>query len=145
MTEEQANELFKNYYDQIVAVIGDKTTYSNDLKKLGKQIFKTKFRGVYPYDKITKLRKNQMCVFNLDSSKEPCSHWIGLFFDGRHNCVYDSFGRKTSKILPNVRFNNLVESNNDKEQKKSQENCGALSLAWLCVSNKHGINLALLI
>lgn len=118
----------------------NKVTNNIQLHKLSKQLFKTRFKGVYPFDKIPKLKQNQSCIFNLDKHTEPGSHWCALYKSPTNYLVYDSFSRK---VLKGKKYLNSDLS--DKEQKVSEDNCGQRCIAWLMILYKHGYAKALLI
>lgn len=130
---------------------GDKTTYLGELNGAGKKLLGVKFKGVFPSDKIPKLNDlSPYCILNLDTSKEPGSHWIALAKnDGKdHTMVYDSFGRHNHTIIPKLRYSGngrVVDADRDAEQKVLETNCGARSLAWLCIYDKWGEDVARLI
>jgi len=77
-----------------------------------------------------------MCIANLDSSNESGSHWVGIVKNSGKKLIYDSFGRKTKNILPNM--TSTVDTEYDLEQGLLESNCGARSLAALCVYNWWG-------
>ena len=125
--------------DYIIPIVGNKTTYMTDLLKTGKEIFGDKFIGVFPSDRIPQMYNNQMCILNLDKSNEPGSHWISIYSYNNKLIVYDSFGRKSSKIIKSLSgFNkNIIDTEYDAEQKPHETNCGARSLTALCLMNTH--------
>ncbi len=131
--------------------VGDKTTFLSQLNGAGKKLLGVKFKGVYPSDKIPKLNDlSPYCILNLDSSKEPGSHWIALAKnqDKNHTIVYDSFGRHNNKIIPNLKFSGngrIIDSDRDPEQKPKETNCGARALSFLCIHDKYGEDVAKLI
>lgn len=147
MSEAQANKLFRNYFKQIVKYLKHgNTTYSDELEKLGKKLFGNKFKGVFASDQIPQLKNTEMAIVNLDKSNEPGSHWVAIYKSNNNIWIYDSFGRSTYSILPNLKKSgngNVKEADNDPEQfgTKSEE-CGQLSISWLCVADKHGVELA---
>jgi hypothetical protein len=105
--------------------------------------------GTFPVDKIPKKMKNmQSCIINLDDSTQPGSHWIALYRTGsRGTIVYDSFGRKASKILfkKAKELKKYINTESDAEQKKIEENCGQRCIAWLLLCEIYGENAALTI
>lgn len=94
-------------------------------------------------------------ITNLDDSNMPGSHWVALAYDipdeslGKKQgliWVYDSFGRKTGDILPQLakQFgkNNLRMADDDAEQKLIEDDCGARCLAFLYIFDRHGSDVA---
>ena len=128
---------------------GDKTTYLNQLNGVGKKLLGVKFKGVFPSDKIPKLNAlSPYCILNLDSSKESGSHWVALARCDDHSVLYDSFGRKHQQIIPVLRYSGngrIIDTDLDPEQKIEETNCGARCLAWLCIFDKYGEDIAKLI
>lgn len=144
MYKHKAEKLYHNVLKTMEKLVGNKTTYDIDLKKTGKKLFGKRFVGVFPSDKIPKLKKNHMIIANLDTSIEPGSHWVGIVKDKKNiTWVYDSYGRNIHKILPKLSgMVKLKSTERDIEQKVEEDNCGARSLAFLYVFDKHGIKYA---
>lgn len=138
------NEIEKKY-------VGDKTTFLGQLNGAGKKILGIKFKGVYPSDKIPKLNDlSPYCILNLDKSDMPGSHWVALAKNDKlnHTILYDSFGRNNIKIIPNLRFSGngkIIDTDRDAEQNEKETNCGARCLAWLCMYDEYGEDVAKLI
>jgi len=120
---------------------GNMETNTSELTKIGKKMFGGRFRGVYSSDRIPIMKNKQYAIINLDDSTQGGSHWVSLIKEGNKSLVYDSFGRKTYKILPElVQSGNgiVLETENDAEQHHVEENCGQRSLAALKVYDKYG-------
>jgi len=141
-------EYYNEYLKKIIPILGNDTTYLRDLERTGRKLFGVKFKGVYPCDKIPKLNDlSPYCIANLDNSKQGGSHWIGIAkIHGKDEClVYDSFGRCYKKIIPILGHNGngkIKNTDRDVEQKILENNCGARSMAWLCVYDKKGYKIA---
>lgn len=143
-----AESEYRRYLTLCENVVGNKSTYLTDLENLCLKLFKTEFMGVFPSDKIPKLNKiKNMCILNLDRSDQSGSHWVSLVYDydeGK-SMLYDSFGRKNSKIINKVNYSGngrVIDSELDPEQKISESNCGARCVAFLCVFHKYGFKIA---
>lgn len=134
--EEEALTSYARALHRIQSEMGNDITYSFQLNQKGKQLFGGLFSGVYAYDTIPTLQNNHCCLFNLDKSNQPGTHWCSLYKSGSTNYVYDSFGRKVLKGL------GYVNSDLDAEQGVKENNCGQRSLAWLVVVYALGINKA---
>jgi hypothetical protein len=151
MTEhKRANDIYNYILNNIVEPdVGNKTTFQKDLHNYGKKVLGHKFQGVFSSDKIPKLSKQQpYAILNLDGSDEPGSHWVSVAKQGKHVIVYDSFGRKTKKILPSMLKSGnglILDTQYDSEQNIKETNCGARSLAWLMLFDKWGYKMALMI
>ncbi len=78
--------------------VGIKSTFSDQLDELGKEYIGDDFSGVFAADKI-EMGNGHYCIFNLDESDMPGSHWVGLYKNNGKTYIYDSFGRKTKEII----------------------------------------------
>lgn len=141
--ERLIEQKYREVLKKLENTIGSKVTFSNDLQSLGIRYFGLKFKGVYPSDKIPKLNNLQpYAIINLDNSSLPGSHWVAVAYDNKSGniFVYDSFGRKTKKILPDIYIggNKIIDSDHDPEQRLNEDNCGQRSLAWLIVFDEQG-------
>ena len=138
---------YKKIFKRIVKKVGNTTTDSEQLNILGKKMLgKSSFNGVFPSDKIPKLKKNQGAILNLDKSDQSGSHWVGLyrFKDGK-TMFYDSFGRYHNKIIPSLNYSGngkIHNTEDDAEQIPSEYNCGARSLAFLIYCKEYGFEKA---
>lgn len=122
------------YLQQFEKEIGSGPSYSHELERVGKQAFGPKFDGVFAADQIP--RRFSSIIANLDNSDEKGSHWIAIARAAprKKYLVYDSFGRKTSKIIGHgVGHLETYDTEGDAEQTKAEDNCGPRSLAWLKV------------
>ena len=149
MNENNVIKLYNEILREVEKILGNGITFSTDLERVGKQLLGTKFKGVYASDKIPKLNHtNPYCIANVDNSHQLGSHWVALVKSGRNIVVYDSFGRKTSKLIPNVRLSGngkIIDTEHDREQRIKQENCGQRSLAFLVFYDKYGKDMSLMI
>jgi len=142
MNKQYAEQLYEKYLNSIENIHGSGETNGGQLHKIGKKMFKNKFRGVFPSDEIPVFRSGEYSIINLDSGDQPGSHWVACVKKNKKTYVYDSFGRKTIKIIPSlIQSGNgiIVESENDKEQARKEDNCGQRCLAALQVYNNHGV------
>ena len=152
MNEAKAEQLYNQILTkQIYPLTGDKSTYMNDLDRVGRKLLGIKFKGVFPSDKIPKLNDlKPYCILNLDKSTESGSHWIALAkIHGKESSLcYDSFGRSNKKIIPALKNSGngtIQDTDRDAEQEIIQQDCGARSLAFLVVLDKYGVDVARLI
>ena len=142
--EKYCELLYNNILKGVIKPItGDQTTYLDEILGAGK------FKGVFPSDKIPKLNDlSPYAVLNLDTSKQPGSHWVAIAKQGNNTYLYDSFGRKNMKIIPNLIYSGngrIIDTDYDAEQKIIETDCGARSLAWLVFFDKWGPDAAKLI
>ena len=139
-----ADEVYKTILRKVEKKIGNETTFSNDLHNVAKSLLGHKFQGVFTADKLPRLTKTQpYAIVNLDSSWEEGSHWIALAKSGKKVIFYDSFGRPATSILPLLKGGNVVNTEDDAEQKIEETNCGQRSVAWLMLFDKYGEKMAL--
>lgn len=150
--EDKANYLYNGILNKIVIpMVGNQSTYQNKLKEAGEELLGTPdFHGVFPSDKIPRLTTlNPYAIINLDNSNEPGSHWVAIAHADRKMYVYDSFGRKSTEILPDIfasgNGSNIIDTDYDAEQSPKEMNCGARCLAFLILFKYYGSNMALLI
>jgi hypothetical protein len=125
---------------------GDEATYMNDLTSIAKKLLGDKYKSTTTSDAIPFLTDTKpYCIVNLDNSHQGGSHWIAISKYPKKDryLVYDSFGRKTHKILPSAlnKFGrgSVVDTDHDKEQNISETNCGQRSLAFLILTDLFGI------
>ena len=142
MLESEVERLNNYILSNVTQILGNTTTYQSDLEKLGQRIFNNKFIGVYPSDRIPKMKSNTYAIINLDSSDGPGSHWVSIMKRINDVLLYDSFGRPSSEILQS-----LAKSGNgkvinagvgDAEQDDEETNCGARSIAALILYDLYG-------
>lgn len=155
MNKSEEEKKAEQYYNKVLKYIennktGNKTTYSNKLEKVCKELFGVKFKGVFPSDKIPKLNSlSKYCILNLDKSTESGSHWVALAHCKEGAMLYDSFGRDDTIIIKNLRFSGngkITDSDKkDLEQSIKQYNCGARCIAWLLTFEDLGEDYAKLI
>lgn len=139
---------FNEYLDQIVKILGNRSTFLYELKNLCIELFGTKFHGVYTADNLPHLTKKvPYAIINLDKTGEPGSHWVATALYKKDNLLmYDSFGRKTPDIIPEVAEKyNYVDTDYDPEQDEKEYNCGQRCIAWLLVFDNYGYGIAKLI
>lgn len=144
------NQELKKIYNQL----GTGLTYGSELAKLATKLFGSKFKGVYSSDEIDNLKaeKSGYFIYNLDARDEPGSHWIGIVKKNNSILVYDSFGRSTKVIAPNIySIGNkntkikIADTEYDAEQKITEEDCGSRVISFLKVYDEHGSEVASLI
>lgn len=124
----KANKAYNKFLKQITDIIGnDQETYNTELHTLCKYLFGDLFLGVFAHDEIPQSTASQYCIVNLDNHDQPGSHWVAI----ADNMVYDSFGRKLD-------FKNYIMTDDDAEQKDTENNCGQRSVSWLCVYHSMG-------
>lgn len=91
------------------------------------------FRGVFMIDELPREPwVNESAIVNLNTSKEPGSHWTSYIKRGKQVWYFDSFGGvppppELVRYLgtSNIAFNHL------RHQSYDQQNCGQLSVLFL--------------
>ena len=84
--EKKAEELYNKLLQIVKKDLGNKTTFSNELQKVGVKYLRTKFKGVFASDKIPVLNDlKSYAILNLDISyllkeRAPPETIIFLFF-----------------------------------------------------------------
>ena len=125
-----AEKEYKLYLDHVEQAIGHRNvTYGETIEELCRYLFGKKFAGVYARDRIPKNLNGRYAVVNMDKHDMPGSHWVGM----AGGLVYDSFGRITLPGRPTER---------DAEQDVLEVNCGQRCIAWLCVYDVFGAEVA---
>ena len=123
---------------------------STNLSKIGKSLFKDKFIGVFPVDKIPVMKNDSYFIFNTDKHGSKGTHWLACYFKNNIYYIYDSFARSSRKIVPH--FVNQIKKSKmkyvdsdkfDKEQSVTELNCSIRALAWLSVVRDLSIKSAL--
>ena len=135
-------KIYNKYLKQVERILGKGETSSYELNKLCSRLFGNRFAGVYACNQIPKLNNIiDMCILNTDPSYMSGEHWVSVIFKDGVIYVYDSFGRKTKKILPSLfkHYKYIKETEDDTEQKKIQSNCGQRCVASLLVYENYGL------
>ena len=143
----KAELIYKISLKKIEKMIGhNKTTYADELSRVGFILFGYRFHGVFPSDKIPELTKNKpYMIVNLDSSNQSGSHWTAVARLKTGSIMfYDSFGRGYTKILPSLKNRKLpiINTEDDAEQNILESNCGARSLSFFKVFDDYGAKIA---
>jgi hypothetical protein len=138
---------------EVYPEVGTAVTSDSELNRAGKRLIGRAFTGVYASDTIPPFARtgSSYCVVNIDNHTQEGSHWLGLAKRGTRVYLYDSFGRAASEVLPNLAAScreqgmTLVAKKSKPEQTRSQEDCGARSLAWLLLFKRYGARIATLV
>ena len=132
MKEKEIEKVYKKTVKQIEKILKNNgITNSKQLTDVGRELFGKLYRGTFPVDKLPKLKHNECCIINLDTSGMIGSHWVSVYKYRDEYCIYDSFGRKTTEILPSLKHLKHLDSDYDIEQQMIQQNCGQRSISWL--------------
>jgi len=158
-TNDKNNKAFQLYnyyvrkYKKQYGVKG--TMYSDDLERIAKKIFGSRFISVASVDTAPKAKSGQMAIINVSPSTDPKgSHWVALYKQGKEGkqtiYIYDSYSRDSKSLLPTLvkqikgKGMKYVDSDRlDKEQTVTERNCAIRSISWLSVVRDLGIKQAL--
>jgi len=121
-------EPYNIYLKIIENDMGNDTTTNHQLNHYCESVF-PKYRGCFSSDTIPKLQNDECCIFNLDNSDEPGSHWMGMYKNKGKNIIYDSFGRCSKKLKIPVKL--FIDTENDAEQNIIETNCGQRCISFL--------------
>ena len=137
---QRANELFEKFlYDiETKTILGNQTTWSDDLHNVGKVLFPGKWRGVHLADKVPKNTPNgSIMIVNLTTSKDNDGgvHWILLIHYNNKYLCYDSFNRSHVKLMDLGYLKKKVQDTDLQyaQQTVLETNCGQMCLAAGCV------------
>ena len=145
LTEKQVMRVFNKYKKQMISVLGNKVTIDSQLTTVGKHLFGPLYVGTFSQSYKPKAKPSkQMFIINVDTKGMPGTHWVAVFKNGKTYYMYDSFGRRSHRLLPVFSGGRLViDSDRDAEQHPSTDICGPLWLAWLSTVKDLGIRNAL--
>jgi hypothetical protein len=137
-------DIYNHFVELNESLLGPGETVDADLRKLGLHYFGYKFAGVFSSNTIPFATNFRYCIANLDPTNKPGSHWIAIAKEKGRLLFYDSFGRETTDILPDV-HNRHQDVDHDAEQDIDEANCGQRCLAWLMMYDQFGSDIAKLI
>ena len=143
LTKKTAERKYNIMLKKVIKDIGNNITDNVQLHNYIND--KLKFGGIYMVDEKIPKTKNTSFIINTDTTKGIGKHWCAVYVsDKGYYYVYDSFGRKSSKILkPFVKGKIVIDTEYDAEQNVNEVNCGQRCVAWLLFRKEHGIYNAL--
>jgi len=153
MKHNSVNKAFRlgvKYFEEMV--VGHGITGEAVLLEAGKEFFGKAFGGVLASNELPPRRpgkSDRYYIMNNMPRGSAGEHWLALVMasDGRV-VVWDSFGRPIETLMPTLwkKYRRwVVEPERDKEQKKTQEDCGARSLAFTAVYDILGREYAMML
>ena len=147
LSEKEVEWLNKEILKSVIEpLLGNDSTYLNDLTKIGKKLLGDKYKGTFTSDNIPFLTdKRPYCILNLDNSHQGGSHWVALVKYTKRDkyLLYDSFGRESKDIIPSAlnKFGNgLQDTDYDAEQHVEEMNCGQRCLRFLILTDFFGVD-----
>eukprot|EP01047_Picozoa_sp_COSAG01_P025527 COSAG01_NODE_1616_length_9720_cov_16.818314_8_plen_139_part_00 len=122
------------------------TTNSQELDRVGRDLFKTKWLAVVPRDKVPARKKDSYLICNLDDSgKQTIFHWVCRYVtkEGEalwHDPLGESGADQASELVKQVRALWTDEDNFDdpSHQADAEDNCGQRCLAALRIAKEMG-------
>lgn len=148
MDEKSAEKHFKDFYrNRVFKVIKHHgTTKTGELERAGKKLLGKKFIGVFAQDKVPTMKEGEMAIINNHVQGQPGEHWVGAVKSKGELVVFDSFGRDLKKFLPILhKQHKVLSTDRDRDQRWSNDHCGQLSLSFLMLVKKYGIEAGILI
>lgn len=134
-------QIYKDLVFMVQKIIGKNTTTEHTLTAAGKHIFGDDYEGTFAIDEVPKT-PFKYAIVNVDARRSGGSHWVAVaHVDNEQYMVYDSFGRKTAKLLPTLDLQ-TIDTEHDAEQTSKEKNCGARVLAWLMLFDSFGPQVA---
>ena len=135
MKEKEVETVYKKTVKKIEKILKTNgITNSKQLTDVGRELFGKLYRGTFAVDKLPKLKHNESCILNLDYSYQSGSHWIAVYKHKDEYLIFDSFGRKTTEILPSLKHLKHRDSDYDVNQQITEHNCGQNSIGWLYIA-----------
>jgi hypothetical protein len=133
----------KTILKHVESIIGNSTTSNTDLDQIAKSLFGNRYLGTFASDKFPRNMKDLhvfYCILNLDKTGQPGSHWVACVILPKSILIYDSFGRKSSEILPDAfkKGRKILDTEYDAEQDIKETNCGARAIAALVIFDEYG-------
>lgn len=136
---ETENKEFNDIFNKVCKYIGKKTTTDSfNLQQTAMQFLgSVKFKGVYPYDTMPKIKKGESVIINTDSHEKPGMHWTALYRNSQKGYYFfDSYGREWEHVIPDLKIRVLgtncdIASTQTVRQFGIQSCCGQMSLSFL--------------
>ena len=149
-TDPQAKSRFLRHKRRYIRVFGRGPLSDHDLETAGRIEFGKRWAGVY--DQATyRPKKGTYAVLNTSyAPQSPGVHWLASYTTPAGiTYLYDSYGRKTSRVVPRT-WKNILQGGGrlgampdfDAEQKGDSAVCGHMCLAWLATVKELGIRRA---
>ena len=126
--------------------LGQGMTFGDELNKHMKKKFPKLYFGIFSQDTIPRrIPRKCYLIVNVDKRSQSGSHWLGLYKNGKNVWVFDTFARKSSKLVPFLvkQFNKqqirVIDTHRGKDQTDAQEDCGHRVISFFMMVKKYGI------
>ncbi len=130
--------------------LGTGRTTTTQLNSVGRKLFREQWGGVYAVDEKPKLTGTRYLIVNTLPRNTVGEHWVAVVLKNGVATIWDSFARSSAKIIPTWLKNmkhryKHIDAQRDRRanQKKNEDTCGQLSLAWLLFAKARGITSAI--
>ena len=153
--EKKALAHFHLTANALIARVGTRALYGDQIDALGRELFGRRWGGVTNQGDWRPTRRSGGTFYIVNtahSTRSPGVHWVGLYVTPAGvPYAYDSFGRNPRRLLHKVgktarrAGHALLGTDPDAEQPEGSEICGALSIAWLLSVRDLGVRMAALI
>lgn len=130
-------------YTRSERLLGTERTFSSQLEHVGKQMFGVQWGGVHARDILPQVARTgrRGMIVNTDSSTRRGVHWIAVLDEDGQRAMSDPLGKVGREQRRQL---NAIEqplwSEDDAEQRKSEDTCGPRSLAAIAVGLAHGMD-----
>jgi len=131
---------------KIRKMVGKGVTFGDELDKIARKKFPKLYFGIFSQDTIPqKLPTKCYFIVNVDFRSQSGSHWLGCYKSGSKVWVFDTFARPSKKLVPflHKQFTNkkvvVIDTDSKKDQKPSQDDCGARVISFFSMIKKFGI------
>ena len=152
MDEAHVMTHFRTYKKQIISMLGKDALQGKTIQDTAKKLFGSKFRGVYSQnEKALDISKTGYYIINTDIVGKSGTHWVALYITTKTVYVFDSFGRKSARLLPHLvskaknHNKKVIDTDHDQDQADKSNVCGQLCISWLMVVKSIGIRGAMLV
>ena len=95
--EKEVLSFFNKTKKNIINQYGSNGLDNFQIDEIGKKYLKNKFKGTYSVDKVP--LKVGLYIVNTDKANKPGLHWVAVKQTKTKIYIYDSFSRKSTKIL----------------------------------------------
>ena len=140
--------------------LGRSVTTDRQLEFVGRRLFGENWLGVFPscvkpreFLKRADIDGFYYAILNVSPANDPPgTHWLAVILRKREGnafyYIWDSYARNSKKLIPRFIKSigyKYIDINGQSDQKVSESDCGARSMAVLLYVARHGIASAKLI
>jgi len=148
LSDALARKKFNSIKSDIIREFGNDAMYDSETTKVGKREIGDEFIGTFSVDNVPLKKHTFYAIVNVDKQSEPGSHWVAVYKQDKKLYIYDSFSRGSKKLLSHL-YNQakqlnltVIDVNKKADQKGASQVCGPISLAWIIMTKKSGINIS---